>query len=170
MIAYSLHHSHVRASVVELEITPSTRVSVVYDENTAKVTIDSKVQLNDVSNTEFTRYTMRPSASSHRQTISGNARVGVAINGDLSGDVEITNNAPNLGAQGVFNKPIKIGDISNSSGLAIGNNARSIVTRHVNTQGGDYSEQNIDKRSVVSEYDIVVTLPVGISLLTIGYI
>lgn len=43
---------------------------------------------------------------------------------------------------------IEVGDITGSSGIAIGRGARSTV-RNVNTDGGDYAEGNIDKRKGV---------------------
>ena len=55
-------------------------------------------------------------------------------------------------AGGIHNRTdsddIKPGDMSGSSGIAIGRGARSTV-RNVNTGGGDYSEGSIDKRQGV---------------------
>ncbi len=46
------------------------------------------------------------------------------------------------------NDTIRVGDISDSSGIAIGAGAQSTV-RTVETSGGDYAEGTIDKRSGV---------------------
>ncbi|MDZ4717305.1 MAG: caspase family protein [Roseiflexaceae bacterium] len=107
-----------------------------------------------------------PPARSHTQTISDNARVGTAIAGDVTGNVANTTvegNQTSIGGNvhgpvfaGTFSGPvdatdtgggdnIKVGDISGSSGVAIGRGAQSGV-RHINTGGGDYAERDIDKR------------------------
>ncbi|MBK9941552.1 MAG: caspase family protein [Kouleothrix sp.] len=105
----------------------------------------------------------------HQQTIGGNARVGVAVAGDVHGTITHTEQSGgiNLGSgntigtigdlvagdkvQGdtvmgdkVSGDTITTGNIS-GSGIAIGRGAQSTV-RNVNTGGGDYAEGNIDKR------------------------
>jgi hypothetical protein len=63
---------------------------------------------------------------------------GPVLSGSFSGPVDFTNTGGG--------DSIKIGDISGSSGVAIGRNAQSTV-RNVSTGGGDYAEGNLDKRS-----------------------
>jgi Caspase domain len=91
---------------------------------------------------------------SHTQNISGNARVGTAIAGDNHGNVtSIGGNVTGPVLSGTFSGPVDIGgsgdritvgDISGSSGIAIGRGASSTV-RNVNTGGGDYAEGSLDK-------------------------
>jgi Caspase domain len=78
----------------------------------------------------------------HQQTIGGNARVGAAISGDVHGNVNVTQQGDTITTGG---DNIRVGDITGSSGVAIGRGAQSSV-RNVNTGGGDYAEGNIDKR------------------------
>lgn len=128
--------------------------------------------VRNVSNAESMKMlhevlTKQPPMRSHTQNISGNARVGTAIAGDVQGNVNTTTiegNQNNVsgGVQGsvlsgTFSGPVdltntgggdntKVGDISGNSGVAIGRGASSTV-RHVNTGGGDYAEGDIDKRA-----------------------
>jgi|GEM_PF-3767499 len=68
---------------------------------------------------------------SHTQTISGNARVGTAIAGDVTGNVtNIGGGVSGPVMSGTFNQPVTLGPTT---------------TRNVNTGGGDYAEGNIDK-------------------------
>ena len=78
----------------------------------------------------------------HQQNISGNARVGAAVAGDVHGDVNVTQQGDTINTGG--GDTIRTGDIS-GTGIAIGRGARSTV-RTVDTGGGDYAEGNIDKR------------------------
>ena len=64
----------------------------------------------------------------------GNVQTGDVVAGDLHKSTTIRTG-----------DDISVGDINNSSGIAIGRGARSSV-RNVNTGGGDYAEGNIDKR------------------------
>jgi Caspase domain len=77
----------------------------------------------------------------HQQGISGNARIGAAISGDVHGDVNVTQQGDTITTGG---DNIRTGKVS-GTGIAIGRGARSTV-RHVDTGGGDYAEGNIDKR------------------------
>lgn len=88
----------------------------------------------------------------HQQIIGGNAQVGVAVAGDVHGNVtNIGGNVSGPVFSGSFSGPIEVGgdritvgDIS-GTGIAIGHGAQSTV-RTVNTGGGDYAEGSIDKR------------------------
>jgi hypothetical protein len=79
----------------------------------------------------------------HQQTIGAEARVGAAIAGDVLGPMSVTQSSDTVDTGGGDN--IKVGDVTGSSGIAIGRGARSTV-RNVNTGGGDYAERNVDKR------------------------
>jgi hypothetical protein len=79
----------------------------------------------------------------HQQHIGGNARVGAAVAGDVHGDINVGRQGDTIDTGG--GDHIRVGDISGSSGIAIGRGAQSSV-RHVNTGGGDYAEGSIDKR------------------------
>src|SRR6185436_12511454 len=79
----------------------------------------------------------------HQQQIGDNARVGAAIAGDVQGDVNLTQQGDTTSTGG---DNIRVGDITSSSGVAIGRGAHSSV-RTVNTGGGDYAGRDIDKRT-----------------------
>lgn len=79
----------------------------------------------------------------HQQHIGGHARVGTAIAGDVRGNLNVTQQGDTINTGG--GNVIRVGNITDSSGVAIGHGAHSSV-RHVSTGGGDYAEGAIDKR------------------------
>lgn len=105
----------------------------------------------------------------HQQQIGGSAQIGAAIAGDVHGNVSVDQSGQrggvHFGSGGNFGDisigdvagrdiikteitqgdRISTGDITSSSGVAIGRGARSSV-RRVDTGGGDYAEGDIDKR------------------------
>lgn len=172
-----LHQSEINDGIIYVEVSDGIRVEVVTNRRSAMVTITSKHQLFDVTDT-FRTYSTRQKTVVRRQNISGNARVGTAIAGDVhgpimsgsfDGPVNISNQMPNNGAQGVFREEINIGNVSNSSGLSFGRGSSSTVISHrnVNTGGGDYSEQNINKSGPPA--DVLIEVPIGIAVLITNY-
>jgi hypothetical protein len=79
----------------------------------------------------------------HQQTIGGQARVGAAVAGDVHGPITLNQSGDTLNTGGGDN--ITTGNITGSSGIAIGRGAQGTV-RNVTTGGGDYAEGSIDKR------------------------
>lgn len=129
---------------VRLEVKIGTTVVIKSDAKSAMIVIDyQNLRLRRVVPDLFTMKPEDEQLTTHRQNISGNARVGVAINGNVNSD------------------EIRTGNIS-GNGIAIGRGAEATV-RVVHTGGGDYSEGNMDKRQgyVPINPTIVVTLPFG---------
>ena len=169
-----LHQSEINDGIIYVEVSDGIRVEVVTNRRSAMVTITSKHQLFDVSDA-FRTYSTRQRTVVRRQNISGSARVGTAIAGDVhgpvmsgsfDGPVNISNEMPNYGAQGVFREEINIGNIDKST-AAIGRGATVISHWNVNTGGGDYSEQNINKSGPPA--DVLIEVPIGIAVLITNY-
>lgn len=170
-----MHQSEINDNIVYIEVSDGIRVEVVTNKRSAMVTITSKHQLFDVTDT-FRTYSTRQRTVVRRQNISGNARVGTAIAGDVhgpvvsgsfDGPVTISNQMPNYGAQGVFKDEINIGNVSNVQGFAAGRGATVVTHRNVSTGGGDYAEQNINKSGVPA--DVLIEVPIGIAVLITNY-
>lgn len=166
-----LHQSEINDNILYIEVSDGIRVETVTNKRSAMVTITTKHQLFDVS-AEFRSYSLRQRTVTRRQVggnvtnIGGNAH-GPVMSGTFDGPVNISNEMPNYGFQGTFREEIRIGDIKDSSTVAIGRGASATNHRNINTGGGDYSEQNINKSGPPA--DILVEVPMGIAVLITNY-